>query len=296
MLFRIEDTENVDGHYREYEIPYDNLPKLKIEKLESYVAEEIRKEINNANDRRLLSYSKSLGICLLKYNEFADNELHIKMNDYADGVYFYDLKNPEMLFYSPFDLSYGLMDVSFIQAKSEIILLNFKVDVSYNNLLDGYLKMKTGIGRKKIASPEKDREVLCMQSPNDIIISSYSNSVYLLYALSLKYGMKESIYKNLINKIYNLEEFRFQDCGESERYGLLQIVDYLYKYGIYERKISQRLVKDSLNSKIIPVYYDPISQLHDIQKNSFLDSYMLRDYNENIVSDWIWDCYAQEYL
>ncbi|MBE6063573.1 MAG: hypothetical protein E7207_08520 [Clostridium butyricum] len=296
MLFRIEDNENLDGHCREYEISYDNLPKLDIEELENYIADEIRKEINNSNDRKLLSYSKSLGICLLKYNQYAYNELHINMNNWCDGVYFYDLKNPGVPCYCPFDLSYGLLKMSSLQTRTQIILLNFQVDVSNNNLLDSYLKVKTRTGRKKCASPEKDKEVLCMQSPNDIIISQYLDSVYILYALSLKYGMKKSIYINLINEISNLEEFRFQFCGESERDGLLKIVDYLYRYGDYERKISSIVVKDSWKSKKVPVYYDPISQLHDIQKDSFLDSYRLSDYNENIVSDCIWDCYSQEYL
>ena len=77
LLFRIEDTENEQGCHRQYALPYDALPKLRISELDKYIANEVRKEINNTKDRRLLSYSKSLGVCLLKYNKFIDNELHI---------------------------------------------------------------------------------------------------------------------------------------------------------------------------------------------------------------------------
>lgn len=51
MLFRIEDNKNISSYHREYEIPFDNLPKMHTSKLDKYLAEEIRKEVNNANDR-----------------------------------------------------------------------------------------------------------------------------------------------------------------------------------------------------------------------------------------------------
>lgn len=77
MLFRIENTVDFDGLHRKYALSYEELPQMPLFELEAYVANEVRKEINNAKNRKLLSYSKSLGVCLLKYNEYADNELHI---------------------------------------------------------------------------------------------------------------------------------------------------------------------------------------------------------------------------
>jgi len=53
------------------------------------------------------------------------------------------------------------------------VLLNFIIDVSDNNLFDAYLQKITGTGRKIVASPEKDKEVLFVQSPEDIVISEY---------------------------------------------------------------------------------------------------------------------------
>lgn len=56
MLFRIEDSENEDGVHREYSILSQDLPTMPMSEIEVYIADEIRKEINGANNRRLLSY------------------------------------------------------------------------------------------------------------------------------------------------------------------------------------------------------------------------------------------------
>ena len=77
IYFRIEDRANSLGIQRKYQIPVEELPIIDKQEVEDYIAEEIRKEVNGSRDRGLLSYSKSLGVCLLKYNECTDNELHI---------------------------------------------------------------------------------------------------------------------------------------------------------------------------------------------------------------------------
>lgn len=294
MLFRIEDNQNSNGCHREYAIPYDKLPRMYISELERYLAEEIRKEVNNAHDRNLLSYSKSLGVCLLKYNKYTDNELHINMQNIYDWIYYYDCKK-ETFESEIYGLINGVRGDGIRDKKRKIVLTNIAIDISDNNLLDEYLKKTTGIGRKKLASPEKDKEVLLMQSPDDMVISDYSDSVYLLYALFWRYGMRESIYKRLINRINNLEDFRFEFCGEVERNALLTIINYLYYNGKNEMEMSRKVFQDSAESEHISVYYDPILQLHGIQEEDFFDSYMLSDYNSNIVSEWIWKCYSEAY-
>ena len=214
MLFRIEDNKNVDGRHREYEIPFDCLPVLKPQELEKYIAEEVRKEINDSQDRKLLSYSKLLGVCLLKYNEYADNELHINM-DYLEGVYggvyFYYKKEDENLKtgYVPFDLMNGLFGLKKQKYGKKIKLLNFNIDVSDNNLLDEYLKKMTGTGRKKVASPEKDKEILLMQALIDILDNkekakkmSECGQKYMEHK-SLEYGFEQfyqAVEKILSNK------------------------------------------------------------------------------------------------
>lgn len=55
MLFCVEDSENEDGVHREYAIMPQNLPVMPMFQLESYISDEIRKEINGAKDRVILS-------------------------------------------------------------------------------------------------------------------------------------------------------------------------------------------------------------------------------------------------
>jgi len=295
MLFRIEDSENPFGCHREYSIPIEKLPRLELAEVEGYIAEEIRKEVNNANNRKLLSYSKSLGVCLLKYNKYTDNKLHINKLDSCDFVNYYDIESDKCE-YKIYSLANGVYNKESKHKEKKIVLLNFVIDVSDNNLLDLYLQKITGTGRKKVASPEKDKEVLLMQSPEDMVITTYLDSVYLLYALFMRYGMKKSIHKNLINQIKNLDSYRFEICGEVERYALIEIVNYLYNYGKNDIEMCHRVFQDSQGEEHLSMYYDPILQLHGIQNECFEDSFMLGDYNGNIVSDWIWHFYAKVYI
>ena len=48
MLFRIEDTENIDGCHRQYTIPFDELPRMRMSELEKYLASENEWEIRVA--------------------------------------------------------------------------------------------------------------------------------------------------------------------------------------------------------------------------------------------------------
>lgn len=293
MLFRIEDTENQQGCHRQYIFPVEELPQMRMSEVQTYIANEVRKEINNHNDRKLLSYSKSLGICLLKYNKYTDNELHLSNLD-LDFIYYYDLEKQEqkIKYYS---VAEGVYGYKYKHGNREIILVNFALDVSNNEQIDFYLKKFTGVGRKKFASPEKDKEVLIMQVPDDMIISQYTDAVYLLYALTWKYGMSERIFVNLWNKINTLEDFRFEYCSATERTALLTVVKYLYYFWRHERNIASRVFQDNQNEEYISGYYNSILQFHDIQKDEFSDVYMLSDYNSNIISDWIWEFYSREF-
>lgn len=290
LLFRIEDTENEQGCHRQYTLPYDALPKLRMSELDAYIANEVRKEINNTKDRRLLSYSKSLGVCLLKYNKFIDNELHIS-DIPLNYIKYFDCKQKKIK-KEKYDIYFGLSH-KYNHLNEKIILRNFSLDVSNNDQVENYLRSNTEKGRKKFASPEKDKEVLLMQSPNDWIISEYIDSIYLLYALVYRYGMSEKLFCELYEKILTLDEYRFEYCGETERDGILIVLGYLYYCQDYERDISNRVFQDSEKEDHVSIYFDSILQLHDIQNNNFEDSGILSDYNSNIISDWIWELYAE---
>lgn len=71
---------------------------------------------------------------------------------------------------------------------------------------------------------EKDHEVVLMQSPDDGIITEYTSSIYLLYALFHRYGMSLQMFGELHERIMNLEPFRFNYCDESEKEGILLII------------------------------------------------------------------------
>lgn len=291
MIFRIEDSENSEGCHRQYEIPFEQLPQMKISELETYLSNEVRKEINNANDRKLLSYSKSLGICLLKYNKYTDNKLHIS-NIPLNCLSYYDFQKKQWMLIE-YNIYHGLPEYERTYPNKRIILGNFSLDVSNNFQVNSYLNHHIGTGKKKLASPEKDKEVLVMQSPSDYIISQYIDSVYLLYALFQKYGMNSTIFQNLYNKIYSIDLFPFDYYNESEKDALLAIVEYLYYQGNTERALSHSVFLDSKNEPYISTYYNPILQLHSIQEGNFWNSYMLKDYNSNIISEWIWEFYAK---
>lgn len=138
--------------------------------LESYISDEIRKEINGAKDRHLLSYSKSLGICLLKYNKYADNDIHLNGESVFDYITYFECKTQKSGF-EVYSLDYALMDLGIEKKNKKVILTNFVIDVSDNELLDSYLLKLTGVDSKKLASPEKDKEVLMFQSPKDLVIT-----------------------------------------------------------------------------------------------------------------------------
>lgn len=293
MLFRIEDTENIYGNHREYEIPYERLPLLRLSNVEDHIAQEIRKQVNNSKNRSLLSYSKSLGICLLKYNSLSDNPLYIMNRNAEDGFIEYYNENTLEYHLKDYDLSTKIR----FKKEKKIKLSNFMVDISKgNSYLNDYLLKKTGKALKKYASPQKDKEVLIMQSSNNIIIEDYLASIYTLYALYLKYSMNIKIYESLIEEISKLPEFHFQCCGESEREGILLIIDYLYCQGNLEIEMSKKIVEDRMQNDdfFITYTYNPLIQLFDTLSQSFEEAYSLSDYNDNIVSDWIWEIYKRE--
>lgn len=294
MLFRIEDVQSEEGRCRRYALSEEELPHMRLSELEGYIANEVRKEINGSSDRKLLSYSRSLGVCLLKYNEYTDNELHLLDGFHDNCIWYYDCSNAQFKV-TGYNIYHGFLDIPEGWPDRAIVLQNFSLDVSDNEQVNRYLSYFTKTGRKKYVSPEKDREVVWMQSPYDLVISQYTDAVYLLYALVSKYGMSSNLYVNLWNEINTLRDFRFEYASGTEKMALLKVVEYLYWYQNTEREIGRKVFQDSLQGDRITASYDPIQQLHDIQRESFWDSYALSDYNSNILSDRIWELYSREF-
>ncbi|MBD5549771.1 MAG: hypothetical protein HDQ96_01145 [Lachnospiraceae bacterium] len=290
VYFRIEDIANYEGIQRNYRIETDKLPVMNKQAVEYYIAEEIRKEVNGSKDRNLLSYSKSLGVCLIKYNEYVDNELHIcYVNDmwYENSIcYFSPNQHIKHKIYS---LEKGLYSHGIFKGNDEIKLINFVLDIANNKLLNDYLLKFTKTGLKQYASPEKDYEVIMMQAYDDLTIEIYIDSIYLLYALQLKYNFlrNRDIVNLLICEISQLEDFRFENC-EHERQAIIFLIQYLYSETEFEKIVFEEMLKYSEKREIFYGYYNSLLQLHGIIYDDFEDSYHLSDYNDNVVSDIFW--------
>lgn len=87
----------------------------------------------------------------------------------------------------------------------------------------------------------------------------------------MRFGIKKSIRDGIVEKVQNMRDFRFDYCYSNERTGIITLVDYLCKNYQIEKEMSYQIVKDSYNSDVIHVYYDPIMQFHDIQVQDFKD-------------------------
>ena len=304
LLFRMEDSKGLDGVPRIDCKEINDLPLIYKYELNNFIADEIRKEVNGAQGRRVLSYSKSLGVCLLKYNKYTENEIYIKHLNYSivDSVEYYDIKIGKKRS-KPYNLRsvinefHTQKNTQFLcvnnQETTPIKVINFAIDVSNNDLLDDYLRLftKANTGLKRFASPKKDKEVILYQSTDDYVIKNFQESVYLLYTLVYKYGMKDEIYKDIKYAIKNTHME-----SENEKKGLEYLVDYMYLNKKWEREteIENNLIKGSLNCH--PRFYDPIAQLYEIQQSSFSEVYEFRNYNSNPLSDHIWEIYARNCL
>lgn len=291
VYFRIEDSANCEGIQRNYQIEKEKLPVMNKQEVENYIAKEIRKEVNGSKDRKLLSYSKSLGVCLLKYNEFLDNELHIcNVNNmwYENAIYYFSPnQHCKHKFYSLQDALYSR---GLFKGNDEITLINFVLDISNNKFLSDYLFKFTNTRLKPYASPEKDYEVIMMQAFDDVTINIYIDSIYLLYALQLKYNFLRSpdIVNLLICEIYDLEDFRFNNC-EHERKAIIFLIQYLYSETEFEKIAFDEMLKYSEQREIFYGYYHSLLQRQGVMYDSLEDTYyLLSDYIDDVVSAIFW--------
>ena len=300
MLFRIEDVSGFEPNLRTYDIEEVEKPIIKKMEIDQYIASKIRAEINGHNKRDILSYSKSLAVCLLKYNKFNDNELHIypRSRLYSDlsFIWFRDEYGDEKCAIYCIEERLNKRPLpEFWGTYGKMQLLNFVIDVSDNKILDKYLRLYTNVGKRKIASPEKDKEVVVMCPPIDLIIRNYMDSVYVLYALQMKYEFLGYKKKELIDGIKQLPDEHFCYFPDTKE-AIILIVEYMERYSPYEFDISKKIYKDVFGvEKNAPkcqeyhLYYDSILQLINIIKYGFEEAYSLSDYNDNVVSKLIWE-------
>jgi hypothetical protein len=295
MLFRIEDISGFAPKLRTYDVDEFKVPLVDKEQVDIYIAMKIREGINGSKKRELLSYSKSLATCILKYNKYTDNELHICIiNGRKDYISYTSPKdNVKWKYYFIQDRINGK---PLFNKSGKIQLRNFVIDVSNNTLVDKYLRYYTNVGKKSLASPEKDSEIAVMNPPNDLIINQYMDAVYILYALQLRYRFLSNVnvQRALILELDSMDAFRFEYCP-SERVAFINLILYLSANWQYEYQISQKIYNYSEREEHLSIYYDPILQFHGIMEDDFEESYHLSSYNKNVISDLIWK-YCGRYL
>lgn len=290
MLFRIEDVSGFEPNYREYEPENYNYIQVDKEDIDSYIATEIRKQINCSNEREVLSYSKSLATCLLKYNNFADNELHIMSSNYLNSLWYINSNGEYER--KPYHIKKRLNGKRLFQDSGKIKITNFIIDVSDNRLLEKFLQTYTGIGRKSYASPEKDHEVIVMHPLNDFSICNYMNSIYTVYALNLKYNFlkKPFIVYGIINQLRKLDNYRFSN--PDERSAIIKLICYLAHHWKYESKISKKILDESDNKMHPSICFDSILQFNSIINDDFMDAYHLCAETEDVITHIFWNyCY-----
>lgn len=226
----------------------DSKEVIKYDNLNTYIADEIRKAVNNDSERLFISYSKSLTVCLLKYNELHNGDLHICLPEYVNYVSFYDTEN--YLNNRPIVQTYNIKKTfNFYNhlLSKEIIISTLCIKISNNRILNQYLINNTSnrIGLKTYASPEKDKELLLYKPKNVFNISSiHMGFVYLLYSLAVTNNLRKIIVNNLLNYINDEDnDFNIFESGNSDKTALLLIIEYLYRKQKFEKNEYNRLSK-----------------------------------------------------
>ena len=296
MLFRIEDVAGFSPNLRSY----GSAPEIRLEKgrVDAYIAEKIRDQVNGAEKRDALSYSQSLAVCLLKYNRFTDNELHFfganpEVKQIMDYVFYRTRKgNFREKRYS---LAERVSGAPLFRGDGIIFLRGFLVDAADNRLLDAYLNRYAGAGRKAYASPEKDREVIALNPPGGWVIREHMDAVYTLYALQLRYGfLKQPEWAGaLAGEVRAMDPFRFA-AAPGEQEAAAQLICYLSRFWSREERISRRIYSDQTRQEHLSMCFDPILQFDAILNEPFEEAYGLCcQYNLQALSWLFWDFCAR---
>lgn len=303
MLFRVEKYGEKDFNNRYYDVDEFNAPVIDKYDIDEYIAEKIRYEINGSKNRQILSYSKSLATCLLKYNKFEDNVLHIcRANSDCNYINYISPKGKK---FREYNLAKRISATKPVFKKDgKIMLLGFVIDVSNNEIVDEYLRCYQDKGMKKRISPEKDAEIVIMNPRNDNPIDNYMSFVYMLYALQMKYNILNvfNIRERLIDDIMKMDDFYFDEYCNNQK-TICYLIDFLACYcrmgsDYYEREWEkcQQFCKDLNNGKcgILPPF--DLLLFDRIISQSYKDAYELfysYDVQEDVLSAILWDYYCE---
>ena len=132
LLFWIEDINGFNPVTRVYQNEDINNPIIEAGKRNQYIAEEIRKCVNGSRNRSFLSYSKFLTTCLLKYNNYTDNKLHIFCPQAINIIKFTWGKGDNTII-KEYDIHNWTNNKNYMQVDNEnIVLQGLIIDISDN--------------------------------------------------------------------------------------------------------------------------------------------------------------------
>ena len=277
-FFRVEKADK-DMINRKYHCTRKKtLPKIKIKDIDSYIADQIRQEVNDCSTRSVLSYSRSLATCLFKYDSEYDTVLHIyetfrsdcnfwghcSMKHACNGktpiieneLQFIDSQGQLKVIH--YDIDQGL----FLQNNSgdeEITLCNFIVDISDNSVLDKYLFKFTQKHKKWHATPQKDNEIVMMQASNDFVIRNIE-AIKIMYALQVKTEFLS--YSDIMDYIFD----RFFELGDlpgfrslkeiKELEGIKKLLIYIHNNWETEYELSKPIYEYYRKRERLSLSYD----------------------------------------
>ena len=268
MYFRVEDENGLSPNLREYGCNNSYNTKVNASNADKLIAQEIREQVNNSNSRSVFSYSKSLGIVLFKYNFIADNPIHFIPTENIGSYVDLDIVDENgMQQHCP--IRYDISDLDYPLRRyfedKEIILKNYIIEVDDNRLLNRYLENYTSVGKKKMASCQKDREVIIRHVVNDYIIEDYINAVYLIYALQYKTRFLNDSW--VMNSLVEIFRQKIKNPNECEAFCYL--ISYLSYNWDYEEKTSRNILKESLNQGRTVPCYDGYSLFFDLMNGNY---------------------------
>ncbi len=169
-----------------------------------------------------------------------------------------------------YDISNLTYPIRYTFKGDKIILKNYVIEVDNNRLVNEYLKNYTQKGKKKMASCEKDKEIIIRHIETDYIISKQLSidAVYLIYAL--QYKTKFLNWGSVTEELIKIFE---EEVEEDEYNALRNLVLYLKYYWQYEEQISKIVIREKQQDSRIVIGYDSYFLALDIMDGELQYAY-----------------------
>lgn len=268
--FHIEDAFEQRINYETNTQSYQLINKAQAD---TFIANEIRLQVNSSQQRSIYSVSKSLGIVLFKYNKIGDNPLHIIPVGYLNHLEV-ALTPDDIPFIVPYDIQNTSSLLNEFINQESFYLYNYVIDVSNNVALDQYLRTYTPVGKHPYAACEKDKEVLIRHiAPNFTIADEiYIDAVYLIYALNHRYGFLSNL--SVLNQLKKCCQSYTQD-NEEAYHGFNIILDHLQLYQRFEYFASNPVIleKQKLGRFTCDMYYIALEILDTTLEDSLVNAW-----------------------